>query len=289
MIFLSRRNFLKLSVISCVNYGCINRFAHPEDRVDVWFFDVGYGDAILIRHNANNVFIDGGYPVCTEYLKHCLLTCQTDQLDALIITHPHPDHIGGAFGLLDSGIPVKNIYGAFPLEHGMTPLGFRNLIMSHSAPYTTLRRNDSLLIGEQLHFDVLHPDKIVQDMNDSSLVLRLNNFGGGLLLTGDIGVAAQMELFHFFGVNLKSNILKVPHHGGDIHLDFINCVDPDFAVIQSGTNPYGNPKIETLRVFMERDIPVVGFRDSRSYHLILRPDGSFLSGNQVPRGTCSHF
>ena len=78
----------------------------PTGTLKVHFIDVGQGDAIFIQAPSKNVLIDGGDRGNTaiNYLK----AQGVNQLDLVIGTHPHADHIGGLINVFQS-IPVKEV------------------------------------------------------------------------------------------------------------------------------------------------------------------------------------
>jgi competence protein ComEC len=265
----SRRQFIGMLTVTGLS-ACTPYIHSPSRYTDIHFLDVGYGDAVLVRRNGIAVMIDGGYSVWTSCLLNEFLRLDIDRLAAVIVTHPHPDHIGGVYGVLASGFPVDKVYGAFPLSHHEMPSGFRKLFESGSLTYTQCRRNDMIHAGNSLDFSVLHPDIIVSDMNDSSLVVTLETAAGSVLFGADIGPAAQHELTQLYGERLKSCVLKCPHHGGSSDPEFIRMVQPELVYVSVGINPYGNPAEETLKRY--RDTGARILRSDRDGSLAIRLD-----------------
>ncbi len=231
--------------------GCASLPVRPvHDGLEIHFIDVGYGDAILVRRGESALFIDGGYPPMTRVVLDYLKDAKVDRLDALVLTHPHPDHIGGAFGILDAGIPVSAVYSAYPLDDPAMPHGFRQMIDrkigSDLMIFKVLEDGDTVDLPGGLSFDVIHPDRRVEDQNDSSLVLVVEGFGGMVMMTSDIGPESQKRLLKEHPECFPVSILKAPHHGGKSLEEFYQVARPILTVISDGVNPYGNPDTQTL-------------------------------------------
>lgn len=217
-----------------------------ESRVEIHFIDVGYGDAILLCKGDTRCLIDGGYPPVTHELLRYLDQHGVDHLTAAILTHPHPDHIGGLYGVITSGITVPEIYSPYPLDSPDIPPGFRSFVHASDTQFTVVRDGDTISLPENLTLRVLHPEILEPDMNESSLVVFSPIFENGLLLTADIGPRAQKRLETRHPDIFPVSVLKAPHHGGQSLESFYRTAAPALTVISDGINPYGNPWDETL-------------------------------------------
>ena len=112
--------------------------------------------------------------------------------------------------------------------------------------------------GKGYRIYVLHPYKefyIIEDnkydeANNSSLVLKIEGKSKSFLFTGDVEEEAEENIAHL-GKWLKSDVIKVPHHGGKTSASewFFNTVSPNIAVISAGRdNAFGHPHQETLDI-----------------------------------------
>jgi len=251
MVYLLLFVMLLLSAIAVLLLGCIGLSNYPSDELRILFLDVGYGDAMIIQKGARSVLIDGGYPVYTKQLLIALEKMKIAHLDAAILTHPHPDHIGGLYGVLSSGFPVDKVFGVYPLKSPHNPSGFKSFIKTREKNYVQCQRGDVLKFDRDFEFHVLHPDKVTDNLNDSSMVLKLSDPHGNILLGADIGPSVQRELASLFGKALRSRILKCPYHGGPADHSFVSVVNPDKVVVQVGINPYSNPVSETIKKYRQ--------------------------------------
>lgn len=215
--------------------------------LQVYFIDVGQGDAILIvAPDGKTILIDGGEADSRvlPYLKKVGLT----RLDLLIATHPHSDHIGGLVQVLKSVSVAKVVTNGQPTTT-KTYENFLDAIATAKAEYVEVKRGDSLRLGG-LTFAVLNPSSVKSDdLNDNSVVLRFVYGKVSFLFTGDAQSQAEAGMSVSSFSPVKANILKVGHHGSrtSSSKQFLALVKPDVAIYSAGKdNPYGHPHAETL-------------------------------------------
>ena len=103
---------LSLVFLLLEQYGLVDWWSEqivaPAGELAVHFIDVGQGDAILIQAPDKNVLIDGGPRNAGSDLTRYLKQAGVSQLDLVISTHPHDDHIGGLPAVLEA-IPVEEV------------------------------------------------------------------------------------------------------------------------------------------------------------------------------------
>ncbi len=92
------------------------------------------------------------------------------------------------------------------------------------------------------------------------------------LLTGDIESEAQLDLLRR-GVNLRADVVKVPHHGSRWSLvsAFYEAVGADIAVIPVGRNNYGHPAPEVVAALENMGMRV--YRTDTDGSVMLTSDG----------------
>ncbi len=232
-----------------------------DKTTQVTFLDVNQGDSSVIELSDGKVIvIDTGREgiETSAYLKYR----GKRTIDALVITHPHPDHAGGIRYLKDN-FQIKEVW-----HNGL--LIYEDNELSNITR-RSLSRGDHLK-GNGYGFIVLHPYEgfsiLSQNRysfeNNSSLVMKFISGRYSVLFTGDIEEPAEEDMLGL-GNTLRSDVLKVPHHGSKYSAlpEFLNLISPGIAVISAGAqNPYGHPHIELLRLL----------RDSRTY--LTSRDGS---------------
>ena len=217
--------------------------------------DVGQGDCWLLVTPRGRVLVDGGGSPDRAYefgrlrLVPKLADLGAVALDAVILTHPHPDHARGLLAVLSS-LPVGRVV--------LPRAAPRNAFLDEFLAVARRRRLvlERLGAGERfeaagLAFDVLHPPDEVYARageNNGSLVLRARVEGRTLLLTGDVEAAAERDLVAS-RADLSADVLKVPHHGSRTSTtpEFLARVSPRIALVGVGRrNRFGHPAPEVL-------------------------------------------
>jgi len=227
-------------------------------NLEIHFLDVGYGDAIVIQlPEGGTVLVDSGIPEMGPFVLKMLQKMGVQEIDAFVITHFHKDHAGGVEKILSrfEHNPhreiKKNIVEFFspiiPKKVEPEVQGTMESILKQH--HQVLRRGDLIPISPSVKVEVLNPEKISGNPNEDSLVLKLKYGNVKILLAGDIGVEAQRKLVQIYGDRIKSDIIKIPHHGGDVIEEFVQRVGARDAVLSVGPNPYGLPKPGVLDIY----------------------------------------
>ena len=232
--------------------------ADHERGFIVRFFDVGQGDAIYIRtEKKQDILIDGGPDDTVLSKLGEAMPFYDRDIDILIISHPHADHITGALAVLKQ-YRVKTVYfsGA---EH--TTYQYLELLrfleeqkeivkVKVDHPINLQLSGETALSFLYPDFDVsspLAPSFIKNNLNNTSVVVKLTHKGHSALLTGDIGKEVE-EYMLLQGVDVSAHLLKIAHQGSRFSSGepFLRAVHPQFVVIFVGQNNYGHPHAETL-------------------------------------------
>ncbi len=213
------------------------------NRPDVWFLDVGQGDAALVRLPGGvEVLVDGGHPWDAARLRRALAALGADELDLVVASHPDADHVGGLPELLRTW-PVGALVVGPPAGEALEG-ELRAAARAAGVPVVTASRGDVLRVGgAELRF--LHPPPGGAAGNAGSLVFVLDvGAGGRVLFTGD----APGALAYAWRPE-PVRILKVSHHGesGGTTEVLLRRFRPRRAWIGVGrNNPFGHPDAETL-------------------------------------------
>jgi competence protein ComEC len=232
----------------------------PPSRSDatgllrVMFIDVGQGDAAwLSTPDGWDILIDGGPQGIGAELVSFLEDQGVADIEVLILSHPHADHVGGLVAVLenlDVDLTLTNCE-AYPT---MIYLTFVNLLYSNAIPTICVREGDTFTWGSYVAAAAVNPpDPLMSgtgsDVNNNSIVLRISYGSVDFLFTGDIESDAEAAIL-LRGSTVEAEILKVAHHGSDSSSTeaFLTQVDPEEAVISVGaSNPYGHPASQTLQ------------------------------------------
>ncbi len=247
-----------------------------EGNIEVHFIDVGQGDAALILTEHGSVLIDAG-PTDSGDKVASYISNRTDSLEYMILSHPHEDHIGGA-GAVFNKVTVKNVI--MPDKTADTSSFDRvlNGIEKSGANVISAEKGKGFQVGD-LRMEFLSPegDKNYEETNNVSAVVRVSFGDTSFLFTGDAETLVEEELLES-GQRLKSDVLKVGHHGSSTSSceKFIKAVDPQLAVISCGKdNSYGHPHTEVRKLLENCGIDY--YRTDRVGTVVITSDGSKVS------------
>ena len=216
----------------------------------LWIFDVGSGDAMLLRSPTTGGFlIDGGTSGNERRaggsLRRAILSTGSRSLSGAFLTHGHADHARGLVALREH-LPVEQLW--VPISFSDSAEG-RNVLKALGAaalPVTEIGAGDRVTFDNAplWHIEVLHPHRgerlpLRRSTNDMSLALKLSHAGHALLLLGDLEEAGLARLFAS-GCDLRADGLVLPHHGrwNALWRELVQRVAPRFAVI-SGSGSGG--------------------------------------------------
>ncbi len=221
----------------------------PDTGCLFYFFDVGQGDATLIRTPSGDILIDAGTESSETQLCLRLEQLGVRSLRLAIFTHADEDHIGGADAVL-SQFPAEEIWlSGAPMENEAATLLLRSA-QATNAEVCTVGAGKLLQLGE-LAVSVLAPFGDLSDGgNENSLVLRIQHGEVTAIFTGDADSKAELELVARYGASqLACDLYKVGHHGSNTSStrEFLQAMQPTYAVICCGAaNSYGHPTGEVL-------------------------------------------
>jgi competence protein ComEC len=234
-------------------------FLHQQ-KLKISFFDVGQGDSILIETPERHfILIDGGPDhTVLEKIGESLPFYQR-KIDLIVLTHPHADHLHGLVSALERYQVDQVLWTGVDCSTSLCRR-WESLLADHDQVFIALA--GQRIKSKSVFIDVLYPLQsinryLLSDQNDGSIVLKLNYGRHGFLFTGDALPSNENELMAAWQDYLKSNVLKVAHHGSRFSSqeDFLDMVDPELAVVQVGEgNRYGHPAPEVLERLLVRGI-----------------------------------
>jgi competence protein ComEC len=235
----------------------------PPRGLTVTAFSIGQGDSILVsRPGGENYLVDGGgfysdtFDVGERLLAPALGWMGIRSLEAVVLTHDHPDHRKGLVYVLDH-FPVKAFWSAVPVEKLHPSL--RDVLRRREIPVVVFQAGwTSLEKGKQNALAVFVPRQVEMNLNDDSLVFYASLGKKGVLLTGDLESRGIGELLSSFPLP-PASLLKLPHHGSRNSAPerLLDRLRPELVFVSAGRdNVYHFPHREVVAEIVERGIPL---------------------------------
>lgn len=241
--------------------------------VKVNFIDVGQADSIYISlPNHKDILIDSGNAADGQAVVNYLKSHGADnELELVIATHPHEDHVGG----------LPAIYNAFHVDETIDCGKDDITTATFKKYYDASHKSDKWETDDRQTFDfggiklqILTSSEKWDDLNDYSVVCKLTDNNVKFLFTGDSEGPAEAALTG----DLQAQILKVGHHGSrtSSSTEFLDEVKPEVAVISVGTgNTYGHPAEATVQRLNNKGAKV--YRTDESGNIVISTDGNTYS------------
>ena len=226
-----------------------------NSNLEVYYFDVGQADSILIRENDNNILIDAGNnedgEKLVDYLKNDL---NIEKFNMVVGTHPHEDHIGGLDNIIDS-FDIDTILMPNATSTSKTFESVLDSIEKKDYKITVPKINEEFNYNN-IKLKVLYTGTDEKDLNNTSIVLKLTYQNNKFLFMGDATSKVEKKLLN---EDIKSDVLKIGHHGSEYSTtnNFLDKVNPQYAIIEVGkNNTYKHPKEITLDKLNKKNIKI---------------------------------
>ncbi len=269
----------------------------PDRTLRISYLDVGQGDSALIEFPEGKVMvIDGGgafgdFDLGRIVVAPYLWNRRIHRIDYLVATHPQQDHLGGLSHLLKK-FDIGEVWTNGTRRDTLLYQTFSQALKQKGLKEREMFRNKEALEIGGCRVWILNPFQTTDSEgsnyrskadNNRSIVLRLQEGDDSFLFTGDIEAKAERMLATLEG-EVRSRVLKVPHHGSRGALDegFLRRVQPEIAIISVGAhNSYGHPTPEALETY--RRLGARLYRTDQEGAILIGSDGNKLS-IQTDRG-----
>lgn len=254
----------------------------PIEQVSVHFLDVDNADCIFIDAGDIDILIDGGNdhdgPYIVEYLKNL----NTDNIELMIATHPHLDHVGGLDDVIEAFEVKAVIDSGISSSFGI----YQDYMKAVEKEGALFLEDDDMKfdLGPGITFEIIETGDNYPNINDNSVVSQLTFNNISFLFTGDMCKNAETRNLNKFSA---VDVLKVAHHGSRSSscATFLDRVNPRVAVMSCGLcdicgKSHGQ-NLDTIKEFERRNITL--YRTDVSGNIVISTDGSTLSLKTFPR------
>ncbi len=246
-------------------------------ELNIYFLDVGQADSILIQEENKVMLIDAGNNADGDNLVKYLEKLNIKDIDVLVGTHPHEDHIGG----LDNVINYANIGKIYLPDVTTTTKTFEDVLLAiKNKDYTiTIPKIGEKFSLNNMNFEILYTGTNEKDLNESSIVIRLDYFNTSYLFMGDAPKSVEKKIIN---KNIQVDVLKVGHHGSSYSTssNFLDKVNPKYAIISVGkNNKYNHPKEEIIDLLNKKNIMI--YRTDLDGTIKLVSDGNNINIEKI--------
>ncbi len=245
-----------LIVTIILNFATEERSSFKGIRFSV--LDVGQGASLVADYNDSCVVVDCGGSrsinagnITSKYIKKI----KSQNIDILILTHMHSDHVNGAKRLIEQ-MEVLNLY--VPIEAKEDDV-FKNIAESANRCGTEIHyvSNETQLKLNGMEC-IIYPTGWSDVENEQGLVTVLKKGDFELIVTGDLEQKSEELLCEKYEL-FDTEVYVTGHHGSDTSssLKLMNRILPELAVVSVGAdNYYGHPHKRTLDLFNNMGIAV---------------------------------
>lgn len=248
----------------------------PDSSFEVHYIDVGQGDASLVICDDEVMLIDGGDTDASQVMYTYLQKNGIDEIDYLICTHAHADHVGGLSGALTYATVTGTAYCSVTSYSTKAFTNFVSVLERQGQAIVVPEPGDTFELGSAT-CTILGPISESDEPNNTSIALRVDYGETSFLFAGDAEVEEENEILDA-GYDVSCTVMQVNHHGSDTSTGYrwLREAAPEYAVISCGTgNSYGHPTENCLSKLRDADVTV--FRTDMQGDIICYSDGTNVS------------
>ena len=239
----------------------------------ILYLDVGQADSILIKSKDEYMLIDAGNNKDGRKLTTFLSDLDIKEFKYVVGTHAHEDHIGGMDDIIKN-FKIKNFYMPDAVTTTETFNDVLSALESKNIKFQTPSIGQKLKLGDAV-INILSVKSEAEDLNDTSIVLKVTYKDTSYLFTGDATSEVEKEILN---KDIESDVLKVGHHGSKYSnsAQFLNKVKPKYAIISCGkNNDYGHP--HSVVVDKLKKLKATIYRTDKLGTIVLTSDGKNIN------------
>ena len=257
----SKIQYLFVLIVVFAIAGTISLISHDNEKkitpnnndnmLVVHFLDVGQGDCEFIElPNSQCMLIDASTKEYGDDIVEAIKGYGYSEIDYVIATHPHADHIGGMSEVINS-FDIGKIYMPRTSSNSKSFEGLLTSISNKNLSINTAKTGTTIYSDNGINIEILSPiSSFYEETNDYSAVVKLEYGESSFLFMGDAEKPVENELIEKYGYDLDVDVLKAGHHGSrySSSTEFLDYVTPEYTVISCAKdNSYGHPHSETIK------------------------------------------
>lgn len=225
--------------------GLRNTQQASADKMYVSFIDVGQGNCTLLRCGGKAILVDSGEVGAAQTVINYIKNLGIDELNCVLVTHPHTDHMGSMTKILYEFKIDDLIMPEIPEEiipTNKTYEKFLTAVSDNAGNVIAAKPGETYSYGE-MKLEIFAPLRDYDNLNDMSAVSRISYGDTSVMFTGDATTTVEKDLLKK-NINYSTTVLNVGHHGSKTSSSeaWLRAVNPKYAVICCGVNnDYGHP------------------------------------------------
>ena len=258
--------------------GLRNTQQASADKMYVSFIDVGQGNCTLLRCGGKAILVDSGEVGAAQTVINYIKNLGIDELNCVLVTHPHTDHMGAMTKILYEFKIDDLIMPEIPEEiipTNKTYEKFLTAVSDNAGNVIAAKPGETYSYGE-MTLEIFAPLRDYDNLNDMSAVSRISYGDTSVMFTGDATTTVEKDLLKK-NIDYSATVLNVGHHGSKTSSSeaWLRAVNPKYAVICCGVNnDYGHPhsvitkRLEELGIeYLETDLlgTIVFESDSKNF------------------------
>lgn len=221
-----------------------------DGQLVVHYLDVGQGDSAFVElPDGQCMLIDASVSSYGDKIVETIAGYGYTEIDYLVATHPHADHIGGMTDVVE-GFEIGEVYMPKATSTSKTFEGLLTAISDKGLQIHTAKTGVTIYSDDETEIEILAPNsESYEETNNYSAVVKITYGSNSFLFTGDAEELSENEMLDECCDKLCADVLKVGHHGSSSSTSdaFLQAVSPKYAVISCGAdNSYGHPHKETI-------------------------------------------
>lgn len=264
--------FVAISIYLYDNFKSSSAYHYYGNNIYVHFIDVGQADSILITCKDESMLIDAGNNDDGDMLVNYFKNMGINSFKYVVGTHAHEDHIGGMDDIIDN-FDIGTFYMPDVITTTKT---FEDVLDSLEKKnyYFDTPKTDSEFNVCDASFKVIYVGDNEDDLNSTSIVLKMKHGNNTFLFTGDMTSEVESKVIN---KDISADVLKVAHHGSNTSSSkaFLDKVRPKYAIISCGlNNKYNHPHDVILKRLKNIDASI--YRTDEVGTIVMESDGNVL-------------
>lgn len=264
-----------------ISLGNYNNANDNNEKLSIYFMDVGQADSIMIKLGNEYALIDAGNNADGSLLVDYFKSIGINKFEYVFGTHAHEDHIGGMDDIINN-FEIDNFYMPDVITTTKTFEDVLDALDEQKVELDTPKIGDTFTLGDAT-INILYVGTDKSDLNNTSIVLRLDYKDTSYLFMGDATSVVEQEISKD---NIEADVIKIGHHGSQYSSteSFIQKVNPTYAVISVGkNNSYNHPSDTIIKRLTDNNIKI--YRTDIDGTIKIDSDGNYINFTTIITNT----